>query len=678
MPKRAATKAKLPEASSPPDPSSRVLTARQATHLAGVSGVAVETLAGKTHGDLEEILRHRIDPLLLFYRKICGRVVRWNPATQLYEGVPNATVTVEDTDCWFLGFFPVENPWWWLWPFHCSREDIASVRTDECGNFCVLVPRWDIDRVLRLRKERVCYPEIVRPSLGDLIERLAPHVQLPKRPPIGPDPGPIELLPFIGRDRVQSLLRQFTGEAAATQLAAGLSERRFGASTGAATRMLDQPAFPQTLPPPLPEELAEKLAHLAGRHGLDEKVHESILPHQFVGPFLRCHDVLVAEWEPIIDVPDITFRVTQDIDFDGDEELIYSEGYFDVRWNAGAIPDVTLVASPAALSVPRCDGPGEGRACTDKPEIYQVGYLTLEDPSYHDPVTGFAQRPNRPHPLGLSSSPPSTPSQAPYRGSLAVHACHRLPGGVYYRVLYSYEGGAEQPFVGLTWYAGNRPLFSPPPVTLFAPDPQGWYPIQAEAELTMPDWVLEWPTTNFADGTYVLRVEVADGSKSTIAFSDPMALAVDNQVPSILVNTFAWSGPVSGSQNLLGPCPVVHRKAGESGTITVNWTASAPHFRNVLVGAGGCGEGDPTRTGPVSDYDHWYTGFADNAASRTSTFSLPGGLGGLPDGVYDFVVTAYSRHFTPDDSGATIVDWFVDQGWPYSQVNLLVAVVTDP
>ena len=34
-----------------------------------------------------------------------------------------------------------------------------------------------------------------------------------------------------------------------------------------------------------------------------------------VGPFLRCRDVIVAEWQTFFDVPDITFRVTQDVDF---------------------------------------------------------------------------------------------------------------------------------------------------------------------------------------------------------------------------------------------------------------------------------------------------------------------------------------------------------------------------
>ena len=55
----------------------------------------------------------------------------------------------------------------------------------------------------------------------------------------------------------------------------------------------------------------------------------------YIGPFKRCYTRFVPQWVPIVDVPDITFRVLQDIDGDGDEELIYGEGYFQVRWNAG-------------------------------------------------------------------------------------------------------------------------------------------------------------------------------------------------------------------------------------------------------------------------------------------------------------------------------------------------------
>jgi hypothetical protein len=67
---------------------------------------------------------------------------------------------------------------------------------------------------------------------------------------------------------------------------------------------------------------------------------------KFRGPFRRCIDIVVPEWQVIVDVPDITFRVTQDTNGDGTEETIYAEGFFDVRWNAGA----TRIASQPILS----------------------------------------------------------------------------------------------------------------------------------------------------------------------------------------------------------------------------------------------------------------------------------------------------------------------------------------
>ncbi|MGH9153006.1 MAG: hypothetical protein ACRD03_11550, partial [Acidimicrobiales bacterium] len=124
----------------PPD--ERPVTRRQAAYLASETGVGIDDLAGQPIGKLEGLLRWRIDPHLLFFRKVCGRVVRTDPVTGIVHGVPNATVHVEDTDCSFLGFFPWEGPWiwwWWFWPIFCNREEIATTMTDECGKFCVWI-----------------------------------------------------------------------------------------------------------------------------------------------------------------------------------------------------------------------------------------------------------------------------------------------------------------------------------------------------------------------------------------------------------------------------------------------------------------------------------------------------------------------------------------------------------
>src|SRR5215211_6466958 len=105
----------------PPD--RRKVTERQAAYLSELTRVPAKELAGRPIGELDDILRWQIDPSFLFFRRVCGRVVRLDAGTGVLQGVPNATVHIEDTDCSFLGLFPVEGPfiwWWWFWPVFCQ------------------------------------------------------------------------------------------------------------------------------------------------------------------------------------------------------------------------------------------------------------------------------------------------------------------------------------------------------------------------------------------------------------------------------------------------------------------------------------------------------------------------------------------------------------------------------
>src|SRR5262245_65513091 len=81
---------------------------------------------------------------------------------------------------------------------------------------------------------------------------------------------------------------------------------------------------------PSPPEHARKLQAirktLAGRLNVDPKLLDHFDPARFIGPFFRCVDVYLPEWSLVLDVPDITFRVTQDVNNDGTEETIYGEG----------------------------------------------------------------------------------------------------------------------------------------------------------------------------------------------------------------------------------------------------------------------------------------------------------------------------------------------------------------
>jgi hypothetical protein len=671
-----------------PQPDKLQVTARQAAYLSELSGIASEKLAGKTHAALEDILRWKIDPHLLFYQRVCGQVVRPEPGTGVLQAVPNATVHVEDTDCSFLGFFPWEGPWiwwWWFWPIFCNREEIATTMTDECGKFCVWIPRWDIDRILRFRKERICFPEIYRPTIRDFLEELRPvPVKKPPfpDPPFPPDPPPFDV---FDREILEQVGDVLGGRS--LDLITQFAERRsFGQQTGELTALLDEPAFVNPFPPPLNDEKLKRLEQLDLEERLSERFDKpkfdlaELRPLKAIGPFLRCRDVFVAEWEYISDVPDITFRVTQDVDLDGDEELIYSEAFFDVRWNAGPIPDVTLQASPIARPSPICKKPVV--ACTNKPAIVTVGLMPLAA-SHHDNTTGHATRVNRPRPGGLFADAPTSPAQAPYAGTLQLHGCNHLAGAAYYRLLYSYEGATEVPFLGLEWYPPK--LTGPPWWFQAVPDGAGWYEVLPEAQLVFPHWLLNWPTTNGPNGQYEVRLELGDTSKTTLAspggFSDPVTFTIDNSKPLTGFDQIRWRvlGGSYLSQNTYPwpfSCIVIRRPAATDIEIEVSWSASAVHFRSAALSASGCGAGNPTLTGPMppppleASREHWHENFMDNNVTKTALYSL---AGSLPQGSYSFSIDAYSRAFNPaGDGGGPGTNWLDD--YNYIHVNPSVAL----
>jgi hypothetical protein len=669
-----------------PEPDKLAVTKRQAAYLSELTGVASEKLAGKTHSALDDILRRKIDPELLFYRRVCGRVVRADPGTGVLQGVPNATVHVEDTDCSFLGLFPWEGPWswwWWFWPIFCNREEIATTMTDECGNFCVWIPRWDIDRILWFRKQRICFPEIYRPTIRDIFDEIRIPVTKPPfpDPPNPPDPPPFDLL-----DReVLAQVGERLGGRSLDKLTQFAERRSFGQQTGELTALLDEPAFIDTFPPPLNDDKLKQLETLDLKERLSERFDKAKLdlaelsPIKAIGPFLRCRDVYVAEWEYFSDVPDITFRVTQDVDLDGDEELIYSESFFEVRWNAGPIPPVTLQASPIARPSAICDKPIV--VCGNKPAIVTVGLMPLAA-SHHNNATGHATRVNRPRPGGLLADPQVSPGQAPYAGTLQLHGCNHIGGAAFYRLLYSYDGATEVPFLGLEWFP---PKLTGPPWWFHAvPDGDGWYEVLPEAQLVFPHWLLNWPTKNtFPDGQYDVRLELADGSKNPLSpparYSDEVRFMIDNRNPVAGFNQLRWreaGGSYSAANTYTWPfaCIVIERPTGADIEIEITWSASAIHFRSASIGASGCGIGNtPTLVGALATSQHWHQNVFDNSMTRTTTYSLPGTL---PQGPFGFSIAAYTRAFNPaGDGGGPGTNWLADyiygQAYPSVSVSVL-------
>lgn len=69
-----------------------------AARLAAGSGLPATDLRGLKVSDLPQKVPHVMDPARLFFRQVCGKVVRTDPATGSDYPVPFATVQVEDTD----------------------------------------------------------------------------------------------------------------------------------------------------------------------------------------------------------------------------------------------------------------------------------------------------------------------------------------------------------------------------------------------------------------------------------------------------------------------------------------------------------------------------------------------------------------------------------------------------
>lgn len=686
MPKKTSRTNKLDRATAAPDQVK--LTAIQAERLAAMTEVDVREIHGLTVAELSEKLRWRIDPRLFFFQRICGKVVKEDPATGIEHPVAYATVDVEDTSCSFLGYFPVASPWTWHFPFRCRREVIATVKTDKCGNFCVYVPRWEIEWILRWRLERICFPVIFeRPSLSDLLDNLVGS-QAVSSSPRTPDLGSLLQL---DRGRLLSTVEQQLGKGTARKLGTALNRLSFGASNVEATALLQSDAFTSPLPPPLPEEfraldhrtgtegktgasltMAGVRSTLASRLHLESDLLESLDLRRFVGPFRRCIDFVVPEWTPIFDVPDITFRVTQDVNGDGIEETIYSEGYFQVRWNAGNLSDVKLVASPIAISLPEC-GEIPDVPCGNVPEIVLAGFMPVRgDLTMYDPAAGYAVRPNRPHPSGNPNDPlPTTAAQSPFHGTLPIYGCVNIgTPATQYRILdsYSTDGINFTPFLPILqqawWLTRLDPSGTLTEYAHVVPDSNGWYPIVIPKGANPNDWepsnlLINWDTTTAGNGKHILKIELGTGGVALTPqpATDPVAFHVDNAAPATTFVVEYRKNGVGPFLPLVLPCPVVRRGVTPvSLEFRVTFTATASHLRNVSLGGVGCGGGDlvytsgapadwfPNASSNPTQIAHWHETVTDNVAMVTVLFEL---AATALQGTYAFSAWAASRALNP-------------------------------
>ena len=411
------------------------------------------------------------------------------------------------------------------------------------------------------------------------------------------------------------------------------------------------------------------MKQLAAKLNIEAKDLAGLDLRRAIGPFKRCVTVFLPEWTPILDVPDITFRVSQDTNGDGVEEPIYSESYFQVRWNSGSISDITIEADPNALAGRLCRT-DDAVPCGDVPAVVMVGRLPVADvPDLYDPVAGVGLRTNRPHPGEFYNDPtvPKPPAAAPLTGVLSMFGCIDTdPTATHYRLMFEFSAddgasfGPPTPFRGLTWPlfrldgAGHSEWHWP------MPDADGWYPIALPAGPNpwLPQsLILDWNSAADADGLYRVTLELGTGGTAVTQSSAPVAFAIDNSGPRGPL-TVDWSTSPAGPYTPLvaGNCPVVHRGAVPVDTYyRVTLDASASHLRSAALNAGGCGIGDfefqsgtgGVRVGLTNRYEHWHTTTNDNDQLMQAVYRLPATTG---EGTYTITAEVQSRAFSPNAS----------------------------
>jgi hypothetical protein len=319
----------------------RPVTMAQASRLAKL-GLAIEELAGQTFASVERRLSWSLNPELMGLRKISGRVVRRNLATGVLEPIPYATVHVEDTDCSFLLYSPPHwADWSWPLPFRLRREEIATATTDEKGNFSVHIPRWDIEAVATWRQGRIGFRDFSRPRVRDIVRDLEPQY-LSEPPALA-----------IRKPDLVARCRRKVGQTLTDEIEALLVHEGTALTDEALEMLLETPVAPQR-PQALDDFLRSELnAKAAARvHGLPLELVKDLGFDRSIGPLWRTSDLVLKLWTLLMNVPDITFRVTRSSGDDSAEELLYSDGFFDVPWSCGPIPQLTLAAPVAAFPVP--------------------------------------------------------------------------------------------------------------------------------------------------------------------------------------------------------------------------------------------------------------------------------------------------------------------------------------
>lgn len=634
------------------DPTLKPITAIQADRLAALTGTDATQLVQRPIADLAKDLKWQVDPDLFRFERVCGQVVKIDPVTGAKHPVPFATVDVNNVTCNWYWFSPRSWLYSWAFPFgRCTTELLSEVTADECGNFCVWVPRFDIEWVLRWRKERICLPGVLqRPTVGDILRQ-----HLPQLPPVGPnppDPQPIVDLLTQREDLATQL------GPVAEQLRVAAKAHAFAGSAAVLSQALDRPAFTAAVPPPVPSELrlltsADASQALVTLAKLRTAPEGEVDFSRYFGPFQRCFDIEMPEWTPMFEVPDITFVVKQDTNGDGTLDVIY-DGAFDVSWGSAEPVHVELDVSANAIASP-VPGCFASVPCGDVPAIQQLGLMAVE-PSYWDNATGFALHMNEPA-GGLDAS-------APFGGGMPIFGC--VQGlGEYYRILDSYADsdglttlnpaldGTLAPLPAAAFSspapvvaAWRQELVAGGPANVGPVDTDGWYRVRTD--LFLPEWIMEWSPI---DGVHKLTVEMGTGTPGAItatgATSAEVTVAVDSSYPTVANFEATWrytTDPDTTANGFTTDCKLIARTPGADVLVTIAYAVTAKHLFEVSLGAGGCGAATVTTTTGDDITGTWrYPNSFTNHVAGSATYLV---AGTAQPGCYGWTLSARSRAFS--------------------------------
>jgi hypothetical protein len=207
-------------------------------------------------------------------------------------------------------------------------------------------------------------------------------------------------------------------------------------------------------------------------------------------------------------------------------------------------------------------------------------------------------------------------------------------------------------------------------------------PVQvARNDLEFPNLLLDWSTPPL--GQVILKLEISNVAKHHIAYSDNVAIQVDNTAPTVNVNQLAWKfvgEPDSALRNLFGiPCPKIPRGAiPKDIELVFEVSVSANHLRDSRILTHGCGSGDfMPILDPLNRPNHWYVNGLDNSVVLHQRYKLDHTA---LEGSYWFYCHAHTRAMNPSgaDGGNHLPtpDWNFDpDGYIWVEPWYAIAVI---